>query len=106
MLSMVSSSLNPSTLARAPVVNMREAAYRPGTVAPAYLDGSLPADAGCDPLYLAALASPPRVKDISVSYSCKGSFLDRICPFPWSIEERKAIMEQRTPEEVKLTLDW
>merc|ERR1712087_901170 len=87
----------PSTLlntARTPVVMLREAAWKPGAVAPAYLDGSLPADAGCDPLYLAALAMPPGVKEASVNYSCKGSIFDRICPFPW------------TPEEIKLTLDY
>merc|ERR1712087_526665 len=99
----------PSTLlntARTPVVMLREAAWKPGAMAPAYLDGSLPADAGCDPLYLAALAMPPGVKEASVNYSCKGSIFDRICPFPWTIEERKAIMEQRTSEEIELTLNF
>lgn len=103
------SVFNPSvmlSIARAPIVTMREAAWKPGAVAPAYLDGSLPADAGCDPLYLAALAMPPGVKKASVNYSCKGSIFDRICPFPWTIEERKGIMEQRTPEEIKLTLNY
>ena len=98
-------AFNPAT-ARAPIVSMREATWKPGTVAPAYLDGSLPADAGCDPLCLAALAQPPGVKEASVDYSCKGSIFDRICPFPWTIEERVAIMEQRTPEEVTLTMNW
>jgi light-harvesting complex II chlorophyll a/b binding protein 4 len=105
-------ALNPTlsqsapSAVRAPVVTMREATWKPGTTAPAYLDGSMPADAGCDPLCLAALALPPGVEEYSVAYPCKGSFLDRVCPFPWSIEERKAIMEQRTPEEVELTLNW
>lgn len=106
---MLSASLNPTTTltaARAPVVTMREAAWKPGAVAPAYLDGSLPADAGCDPLCLAALALPPGVKEANVNYSCKGSIFDRICPFPWTIEERVAIMEQRTPEEVELTMNF
>ena len=92
---------------RAPLaIAMREATYKPGAVAPSYLDGSLPGDAGCDPLCLVALAQPPGVRPTSVAYSMKGSFLDRICPFPWSVEERVAIMAQRTPEEVKLTIDW
>lgn len=102
----ISAHCQPLAAPRVPAIVMREATWKPGTVAPAYLDGSLPADAGCDPLCLAALALPPGVQPSSVDYSCKGSFLDRVCPFPWSIEERKAIMEQRTPEEVKLTMDW
>ena len=56
----------PSVLtARAPVVSMRDAAYKPGEVAPAYLDGTLPADDGCDPFCLAALATPVGVVPVS-----------------------------------------
>ena len=88
---------------RVPIVTMRAAAWKPGEVAPSYLDGSLPADAGCDPLCLAALATPVGVKETT---GATGSFLDRIVPFPWSIEQRRAIMEQRSPEERKITLEW
>lgn len=96
----------PMVSPRSPAVAMRDALYKPGATAPAYLDGSLPADAGCDPLCLAALALPPGVRELSVDYSFKGSIFDRICPFPWTVEEREAIMEARTPEEVTLTLKW
>lgn len=98
--------LSSSPLATRASVTMREATWKPGTTAPVYLDGSLPADAGCDPLCLAALAMPPGVRELSVSYSCKGSIFDRICPFPWTVEERKAIMQERSPEEVALTMNW
>lgn len=96
---------------RAPAVSMREAAWKPGEVAPAYLDGSLPADSGCDPLCLAALAVPVRVKPSQQGPSYRpvltsGSYFDRIVPFTWSVKARKLDMASRTPEEVKLTLDW
>jgi len=87
-------------------IAMREATYKPGAVAPAYLDGSLPADVGFDPLCLAALAMPPGVRELSVDYAFKGSIFDRIFPFPWTIEERAAIMDARSPEEVKLTMNY
>ena len=84
-------ALHSATTARAPSATMREATYRPGVTAPAYLDGSLPADAGCDPLCLASLALPPGVEDHNVDYPCKGSILDTWCFFPWSLAERQAI---------------
>merc|ERR1719161_2215322 len=96
-------------VSRAPVlapnvnVAMREATWKPGATAPAYLDGSMPGDAGCDPLCLAALATPVGVEPV---YLPSGSFLDRVVPFPWSVEARESIMAKRSPEEVKLTLEW
>jgi len=99
-------ALHSATTARAPSATMREATYRPGVTAPAYLDGSLPADAGCDPLCLAALALPPGVEDHNVDYPCKGSILDTWCFFPWSLAERQAIMAARSPQETELTLAW
>jgi light-harvesting complex II chlorophyll a/b binding protein 4 len=101
----------PSTLlaARAPVITMREATWKPGEIAPSYLDGSFPADAGCDPLCLAALAVPVGVEPVRVQPdfgAVSGSFLDRIVPFPWSVEQRTAVMANRTPEEQRLTVEW
>lgn len=102
----------PMTLTsmRAPVVTMRavgwEATFMGGKsndVAPDYLDGSLPGDSGCDPLALAALALPVGVKYVSRP---NGGVLDRILPFAPTVEARKLDMANRSPEEVKLTMDW
>jgi len=95
-------SLQASAPTRA-AITMREAAYKPGATAPAYLDGSFPADAGCDPFCLAALATPVGVAPMKVA---SGSFLDRVVPFPWSVKARENVMAARSPEEVKLTLEW
>jgi len=81
----------------------REAAWKPGETAPAYLDGSLSADAGCDPLCLAALVTPVGVTE---QPTATGSFLDRVVPFPWSLEQREEIMANRSPEEQELTVEW
>lgn len=96
---------------RLPGAVMRAAEWKPGEVAPNYLDGSLPADVGCDPFCLAALAVPIRVKPSSFGPNGRrmftsGSYFDRILPFTWSAEARKLDMASRSPEEVKLTLDW
>merc|ERR1719238_1762525 len=95
---------------RAPVVTMRAAGWeskflggQPNEVAPEYLDGSLPADSGCDPLCLAALAVPVGVKPNNFA---SGSYLDIILPIAPTVKQRKADMAARTPEEVKLTMDW
>ena len=93
----------PLSAVRAPVVSMRTAAWKPGEVAPKYLDGTLPADAGCDPLCLAALATPVGVVPTRV---INGGFMDRVVPFPWSVKQRIEVMENRSPEEQKLTLQW
>lgn len=89
--------------ARAPVVSMREAAWKPGETAPSYLDGSLPADAGCDPLCLVALATPVHVTPMRV---INGGFLDRVAPLPFGLKQRQEVMAARTPEEQRLTLQW
>lgn len=98
------------TSMRVPVVTMRtagwEAAFlggKPNEIAPDYLDGSLPGDSGCDPLALAALAVPVGVKYVSRP---NGGVLDRVLPFAPTVEARKLDMSQRSPEEVKLTLNW
>lgn len=98
---------------RAPVVSMtvsppatRDAAWKPGEKAPYYLDGTLPADAGCDPLCLVALATPVGVTPTQKYELATGSFLDRVTPFPWSVKLRTEIMARRTPEEQQLTLEW
>merc|ERR1712087_111252 len=95
--------LRAPTVSRSPAISMREAAYKPGAMSPVYLDGTLPADAGCDPLCLAALATPVGVEPQKL---VSGSFLDRIVPFPWSVEAREKVMSARTPEEQRLTLEW
>lgn len=92
-----------ATTRMAPAITMREAVWKPGEVSPSYLDGSLPADAGCDPLCLAALAAPVGVRPSTAS---SGSYLDRIVPFPWSTEQRLKIMAERSEEEVRLTMNW
>lgn len=102
---MLSSSLIAlrSSAARSPAVAMREAAFKPGATAPAYLDGTLPADVGCDPLCLAALWTPVSV----VPFTRTGaSMLDRYLPFAWSVEQREEIMAARTPKEQKATIAW
>jgi len=100
---------------RAPIVSMsvetppppvRDATYRPGEKAPYWLDGSMPGDAGCDPLCLVALATPVGVTPTEGYELATGSFLDRIVPFPWSVKLRTEIMSRRSPAEQKLTLQW
>jgi len=81
----------------------RAATWKPGETAPAYLDGSLPADAGCDPLCLAALVTPVGVEE---QFTATGSFLDKVVPFPWSLERRKEIMAARSADEQRLTVEW
>ena len=95
-----------STVQRAAAPLMREAMYKPGATAPAYLDGTMPADAGCDPLCLVALACPVGVTPTERYELATGSFVDRIAPFPWSVKLREKIWSMRTPEEQKLTLQW
>jgi len=85
---------------------MREATYRPGETAPYYLDGSMPGDAGCDPLCLVALATPVGVTPTLGHELATGSFVDRVIPFPWSVKLRQEVMSRRTPEEQKLTLEF
>ena len=62
MLSILSSSQSfagaPRVAGTRSHIVLREAAYKPGETAPYYLDGSMPGDAGCDPLCLVALATP------------------------------------------------
>ena len=101
MLSSSLLALRPA--ARTPAVTMREAAFKPGATAPSYLDGTFAADAGCDPLCLAALATPVSV----VPFTRTGaSMLDRYLPFAWSVEQREEIMAARTPKEQKATIAW
>ena len=69
----------------------REAAWKPGEVAPEYLDGSLPGDNGFDPLFLAALAR----KEIPA-----------LASGPWSAAEREAIMRELSAEEAARNVQW
>ena len=82
---------NPS-LMRADAVRMsaeatspRQAMWKPGEVAPEYLDGSLAGDAGFDPLCLVALANKPVTDLISGAWPTKA--------------QRLIIMANMTPEE-------
>merc|ERR1719450_1327719 len=59
---------------------------------PSYLDGSLPADVGFDPMYLTALADPELGPGL-----LKG---------PWSGAERKALMESKSEEEQAKSVQW
>merc|ERR1719181_112553 len=100
-------ALNPTlsqsapSAVRAPVVTMREATWKPGETAPAYLDGSLPADAGCDPLCLVALARPVGVVPKRI---INGGFLDRILPFPYTTKDREKLMASLTADEQQQTV--
>ena len=110
MLSILSSSQSfagaPRVAGTRSHIVLREAAYKPGETAPYYLDGSMPGDAGCDPLCLVALATPVGVTPTYGYEQATGSFLDRVVPFPWSVKLRTDIMSRRTEDEQKLTLQW
>jgi hypothetical protein len=83
--------------ARAPVVQCvasgetRKALWKPGEVSPAYLDGSLPGDAGFDPLCMAALA--------------KMSLPD-LLSIPKTTIERSAVMERMPYEQQRASVEW
>ncbi len=93
--------LTPTVASRAPAVSMRAATWKPGETAPAYLDGSMPADAGCDPLCLVALARPVGVVPKRI---INGGFLDRILPFPYTTKGREKLMASRTADEQQQTV--
>ena len=76
--------------------------YKPGAVAPAYLDGSMPGDAGCDPLCLVALGRPVGIERTPIGLEV----LTSLAKGPWKISEREALFASRTPEEQKLTIEW
>jgi len=69
--------------------DVRMAQWKPGTIAPDHLDGSLPGDFGMDYYYLAALARPTS-----------------LLSGPWSFEARKELLESMPPAEVKANLAW
>merc|ERR1719453_3037367 len=66
---------------------MREAAWKPGEVAPAHLTGVMAGDAGFDPLLLTALANKP-VGDLITG------------GFP-NMAQRQIILANQTPEQVQ-----
>lgn len=69
---------------------------KPGDTAPAYLDGSLPADAGFDPLCLVALADPELSKD--------GIFkLDELARSP---AKRKAKLDAMSADDRASAVAW
>ena len=69
----------------------RKALWKPGEIAPAYLDGSLPGDAGFDPECLVALANKPVIELISGAWPTKA--------------QRSIIVANMTPGEQKAALD-
>ena len=81
---------------------MRAATWKPGETAPAYLDGSMPADAGCDPLCLVALGRPVGIDTTPMGLETIPSLLSG----PWSVSEREALFESRSHEDQQLTLEW
>lgn len=78
---MMTSSLTP-----------REARWKPGEVAPAYLTGELAGDVGFDPLVLAALAKKP-IPDLLTG--------------GWpTMNQRSIIMANLSPEEQLASVEW
>lgn len=79
----------------------RPAAWKPGEMAPAYLDGSMPGDAGMDPLCLVALARPVKLGP--------GAGLTALEVSPGlspSKEQRLSVFESKTPEQQASDLLW
>lgn len=68
----------------------RQALWKPGEIAPDYLDGRLAGDAGFDPLCLVALAGKP--------------VTDLISAFPTKAQ-RSIIMSNLTPEQRRACVD-
>lgn len=68
----------------------RKALWKPGEIAPDYLDGRLAGDAGFDPLCLVALASKPAT--------------DLLSAFPTKAQ-RSIIMSNLTPEQRRACVD-
>jgi len=83
----VSPRFSPS---RAAELNMREAGWFPGGVAPTYLDGSLVGDVGFDPLAYAALAPT-------------GTRIDKGA---WKGVDRKTRMLMMSPYEARRKILW
>ena len=96
------SALSLAAAPRAPPPQMRAASWKPGETAPAYLDGSMPADAGCDPLCLVALGRPVGITTTPMGLETIPSMLSG----PWSVAEREALFASRSPDERTLTLEW
>jgi light-harvesting complex II chlorophyll a/b binding protein 4 len=65
----------------------RPARWKPQEVAPDYLDGTLVADCGFDPLCLVALAKSPQ-------------------DGPWTVEERQAVMANMSPADSASAVAW
>ena len=69
--------------------------WLPWLDAPSYLDASLPADAGLDPLCLVALARPKPV-GLGFDYGAE----------PWSIKSRRSKVEAMSDEELAISVAW
>lgn len=103
---MLVAGFNPGH-ARAPALRMqaaeRPATWKPGEVAPTYLDGKLAGDGGFDPLAMVALARPLIMdKNVPSRAALKRAALNG----PWSAEARRMELLKIPADEQKLCVYW